>query len=41
MSLRDGYRYEQNKTTELSKYDDSREAMLAFAEKRVPVFKGR
>ena len=41
MSLRDGYRYEQNKTTELSKYDDSREAMLAFAEKRAPVFKGR
>lgn len=41
MSLRDGYRFEQNMTVELSGTDDSREAMRAFVEKRAPTFKGR
>jgi len=41
MSLRDGYRYEQDMTAQISKTEDAREAQLAFAEKRAPVFKGR
>ncbi len=41
MSLRDGYRFEQTMTNELSKTKDAKEAAAAFVEKRKPVFKGR
>lgn len=34
MSLRDGYRFEQNMTVQLSSHPDSAEAMRAFIEKR-------
>jgi hypothetical protein len=39
MSLRDGYRYEQNMTTELGDHPDSAEAQAAFREKRKPTYK--
>ena len=41
MSLRDGYRYEQDMTAIIGKTEDAREAQLAFKEKRAPAFKGR
>ncbi|HSV53094.1 MAG TPA: enoyl-CoA hydratase-related protein [Burkholderiaceae bacterium] len=41
MSLRDGYRYEQDMTAQIGKTDDAKEAQRAFAEKRLPVFTGR
>lgn len=41
MTLRDGYRFEQTMTGEVSKSEDSKEAMKAFVEKRKPVFSGR
>jgi enoyl-CoA hydratase len=39
MTLRDGYRYEQNMTTELGDHPDSAEAQAAFREKRKPQYR--
>ncbi len=41
MSLRDGYRYEQDMTATIAKTGDAQEAQAAFREKRKPVFKGK
>ncbi len=41
MSLRDGYRYEQDMTAQIAKTEDAREAQASFREKRAPVFQGR
>ena len=39
MTLRDGYRYEQNMTSELGDHPDSKEAQAAFREKRKPAWR--
>jgi enoyl-CoA hydratase len=39
MPLRDGYRFEQNLTVEMTRHEDSKEAMRAFIEKRPAAFK--
>jgi enoyl-CoA hydratase/carnithine racemase len=41
LSLRDGYRYEQDMTAAIAKTEDAKEAQAAFREKRAPVFTGR
>lgn len=40
MSLRDGYRYEQDMTAQIARTADAKEAQAAFREKRLPVFIG-
>ncbi|MDQ7860933.1 hypothetical protein RCO48_07655 [Peribacillus frigoritolerans] len=41
MDLKEGYKYEQGLSSELSGYEDSKEAVRAFFDKRDPIFNGR
>jgi enoyl-CoA hydratase len=41
MDLKEGYQFEQGLSGELSAYEDSKEAVNAYFEKRQPVFKGK
>ncbi len=41
LSLRDGYRTEQEYTARLQQFDDAREARAAFLERREPEWKWR
>lgn len=41
MDLKSGYQFEQSLTGELCGYDDAKEAVAAFFERRDPVFTGR
>lgn len=41
MDLKPGYEFEQGLTRELSGYEDSKEAVNAFVERRAPVYTGR
>lgn len=41
MSLRDGCRYEQDMTAQISETEDAKEAQSAFVQKRAPLFIGR
>jgi len=41
MDLKAGYECEQGRTAELSGYADSKEAVIAYLERRAPVYTGR